>query len=163
MKPYFKMCALLITAIALFTAARINAQSGDSPIAATIRADGSTNTWTQADLTDALGLMNRKYWRDMENDAGRRQWHGDRMRQYVFTNATGRLMCVSLYQDGFCHTGMAQRARFAPDPEAKAKREAEIRAWEAAHLPPDLAALRDVQRRAAEAASSNVTVYVEGN
>ena len=163
MRPCLQMSAFLITAIALFTSVITNAQSGDSPIAATIRSDGSTNTWTQADLTDALGLMNRKYWRDMENEAGRQQWHGSRMMQYVFTNESGRLMRVCLYADGFCHTGMAQRARFAPDPEAKAKRDAELRAWEAGHLPPDLAALRDVQRRAAEAAVSNVTVHVEGN
>lgn len=164
MKSYFQMCAFLITAIALFASVITNAQSSDSPIASTLRADGSTNMWTQADLTDALGLMNRKYWRDMETDAGRRQWHGDRMMQYIFENNEGKLMRVDLYADGFCYTNFAQKAKSnVPDPEAKAKQEAAMRAWEMSNLPPELAALRGLQRQASEAASSNITVYVEGN
>ena len=54
-------------------------QSGapaDGVVMATQRSDGSTNTWTLAELQDALGLMNRKYWRDMKTAQGRREWHG---------------------------------------------------------------------------------------
>ena len=53
--------------------------AAESPVVATtLLADGSTNTWTQADLQAALGLMNRMYHRDMGTDAGRAKWHGDR-------------------------------------------------------------------------------------
>ena len=39
-------------------------------VATTLLADGSTNTWTQSDLRDALGLMNRMYHRDMVKRGG---------------------------------------------------------------------------------------------
>ena len=48
----------------------------DEVVATTLRADGSTNTWTAAELQAALGLMNRMYKREVETDAGRRRWHG---------------------------------------------------------------------------------------
>ena len=143
-------------------------------IATTLLADGSTNTWTQADLRDALGLMNRMYHRDMDTDAGRRKWHGDRIGEYLLptgvTNAQGQAqtIMVQLYQDGYVATNHAVRARrsIVPDPEAAAKAAAEAKrradearaAWESAHLPPDLAALRAAQRIAAS--TQTVTVVV---
>ena len=143
-------------------------------IATTLLADGSTNTWTQADLRDALGLMNRMYHRDMATDAGRRKWHGDRIGEYLLptgvTNAQGQaqMIMVHLYQDGFVATNKAVRYRrsIVPDPEAAAKAAAEAKrpadearaAWESAHLPPDLAALRAAQRIAAS--TQTVTVVV---
>ena len=36
-------------------------------VAVTQYADGSTNVWTQGDLQDSLGLLNRKYWRDRKS------------------------------------------------------------------------------------------------
>ena len=146
------MCALALAAQA------------DDVVAATLRADGSTNTWTQAELQDALGLMNRMYWRDMRDDSGRRRWHGDRIGQYVITNGS-TLVRVDLYADGFAATNAAERvgSRIA-DPEAAAKARIEARrkaeelraAWERANLPPDLAALREAQRQAAQ--TQTVTV-----
>ena len=143
-------------------------------IATTLLSDGSTNTWTQADLRDALGLMNRMYHRDMDTDAGRRKWHGDRIGEYLLptgvTNAQGQAqtIMVQLYQDGYVATNHAVRARrsIVPDPEAAAKAAAEAKrradearaAWESAHLPPDLAALRAAQRIAAS--TQTVTVVV---
>ena len=143
-------------------------------VATTLLADGSTNTWTQADLRDALGLMNRMYHRDMATDAGRRKWHGDRIGEYLLptgvTNAQGQaqMIMVHLYQDGFVATNKAVRYRrsIVPDPEAAAKAAAEAKrradeargAWESAHLPPDLAALRAAQRIAAS--TQTVTVVV---
>lgn len=126
-------------------------------VMSTIRADGSTNTWTQGDLQDALGLINRKYWRDMESDAGRRAWHGPRMAQFVLTNGT-QLIRVDVYKDGYIATNTPHRAARLIDPEAAAKRRAEAAAaaaearaaWEAANLPPALAALREAQRQAAQ-------------
>ena len=149
--------------------------AADDPIvAATLRADGSTNTWTQADLQAALGLMNRMYWRDQETDAGRRKWHGERIGEYFLptgvTNAHGQaqLMVVQLYQDGFVSTNRAVRYRrkIVPDPEAAAKAAAEAKrradearaAWESANLPPDLAALRAAQRLTSS--TQEVTVIV---
>ena len=55
-------------AIAILSTVLCAAALADEVVATTLLADGSTNTWTQADLRDALGLMNRMYHRD---DAGR--------------------------------------------------------------------------------------------
>ena len=101
----------------------------------------------------------------VESDKGlREKYHGGRIGQYVLTNDTGRIIRVDLYMDGECWTnGVAERPRYV-DPEAQKKaiaeavaRAAEERervqaAWEAAHLPPDLAALRAAQREAARQA-----------
>lgn len=91
----------------------------------------------------------------------RERYHGGRIGQYILTNETGRIIRVDLYMDGECYTnGVAERPRYV-DPEAHAKAIAEAAArakaekervqaaWEAAHLPPDLAALRAAQREAA--------------
>lgn len=153
------------------------AATADEVVATTLRADGTTNTWTATELQAALGLMNRMYKREVETDAGRRRWHGDRIGQYVLptgeTNAVGRevFVRVDLYADGFVMTNRAVRARnsIIRDPEAAAKAAAEAkrqaeearRAWEQANLPPDLAALRALQRLAGE--TNEVTVITEGN
>lgn len=123
-------------------------------VAQTLFSDGTTNTWTQADLTDALGLMNRKYHRDMETDAGRVTWHGKRMGQYMIDAADGKQCVVVLYEDGFAWTNAATRVHLKdPEAAAKAKAAAEARQaeWERAHLPPDVAALLQRRRGAANA------------
>ena len=162
----------LLMAIAAVVAASVSAD--DPIVATTLRDDGSTNTWTQAELQSALGLMNRMYWRDQETDAGRRKWHGERIGQYVIptgeTNAAGRAVFVrvDLYQDGFAATNRAVYARrgLVKDPEAATKAAAEAKrradearaAWETANLPPDLAALRAAQRLASS--TQEVTIIV---
>lgn len=149
----------------------------DPVVAVTLREDGTTNTWTQSELQSALGLINRMYKREIGTDVGRRRWHGDRIGQYVLptgeTNAVGRevFVRIDLYQDGFVMTNRAVRAKksIIADPEAAAKAAAEAKrradearaAWEQAHLPPDLAALRALQRLAGE--TNEVTVITEGN
>lgn len=168
------MNRLIITAT---VAALCLVGNGADVIAATLRADGSTNTWNAADLQAALGLLNRKYWRDMDTDSGRRQWHGARIGQYVLptgeTNAAGReVICrIELYADGFVHTNRAVRTRreIIADPEAAVKAAIEAKrradearaAWESANLPPDLAAIRSLQRIATS--TQEVSVIVEGN
>ena len=160
--------------LSLATVLCVGLHADEPVVAATIRSDGTTNTWTQADLQAALGLMNRMYWRDQETDAGRRKWHGDRIGQYVLptgeTNAAGKaiLVNVMLYADGFVMSNRAVRAAnsLVKDPEAAAKAAAEAKrradearaAWESANLPPDLAALRAAQRIAAS--TQTVTVVV---
>ena len=161
-------------AIAILSAVLCAAAIADEVVATTLLADGSTNTWTQADLRDALGLMNRMYHRDMVTDAGRRRWHGERIGEYLLptgvTNANGaaQMIVVQLYQDGFVATNrmVRYRKRIRQDPEAAAKAAAEAKrradearaAWESANLPPDLAALRAAQRIAGE--TNEVTVIV---
>ena len=153
------------------------AATADEVVATTLREDGTTNTWTQAELQAALGLINRMYKREIGTDAGRRRWHGDRIGQYILptgeTNSVGRevFVRVDLYADGFVVTNRAVRARqsIIPDPEAAAKAAAEAKrradearaAWESANLPPYLAALRALQRLAAT--TQTVTVVTEGN
>ena len=63
----------------------------------TLKADGSTNTWTQADLVAALGLLNRKYHRDCETPSGRKAWHGKLKREIVNTKD---LTKTEVYEDG---------------------------------------------------------------
>lgn len=129
-------------------------------IAETLFEDGSTNTWTQTDLTDALGLMNRKYHRDIETEAGRRQWHGKRMGQYLLDDGNGGQRLVQLYEDGFAWTNKAIRvSRLDPEAAAKAKAAAEARQaeWERTHLPPDVAALLKRRRDTANGATNAVT------
>lgn len=63
----------------------------------TLKADGSTNTWTQADLVAALGLLNRKYHRDCETPSGRKAWHGKLKKEIVNTND---LTKTEVYEDG---------------------------------------------------------------
>ena len=161
-------------AIAILSAVLCAAALADEVVTTTLLADGSTNTWTQADLRDALGLMNRMYHRDMETDSGHQKWHGMRIGEYLLptgiTNVHGqaRMMVVQLYQDGFVATNRAVRYRrsIVPDPEATAKTAAEAKrradearaAWESANLPPDLAALRAAQR--ISASTQTVTVVV---
>lgn len=63
----------------------------------TLMADGTTNVWTQADLVQALGLVNRKYHRDCETPSGRRAWHGRLSKEIVNTNDQTK---TEVYADG---------------------------------------------------------------
>lgn len=99
------------------------------------------------------------------NKALRESYHGGRIGEYVITNEAGRIIKVDLYGDGGAWTnGYTYGVNPLLDPEAHAKtiaaamakaaeeRERVQAAWEAANLPPDLAALRQRQRDAAKAA-----------
>lgn len=169
-----KNTLLLAATLAVVHVLTIPVHADEPVVAATIRSDGTTNTWTQADLQAALGLMNRMYWRDQETDAGRQKWHGERIGEYLLptgvTNAHGQaqMVMIHLYQDGFVATNRAVRYRrkIVPDPEAAAKAAAEAKrradearaAWESANLPPDLAVLRAAQRLAST--TQDITVIV---
>lgn len=59
--------------------------------------DGSTNTWTQADLVAALGLLNRKYHRDCEGAGGRKSWHGRLTKEVIDEDAETK---TEVYEDG---------------------------------------------------------------
>ena len=127
-------------------------------VAQTLFEDGTTNTWTAADLQQALGLMNRKYHREQETDAGRVKWHGRRMGQYLIDGANDKKFVVTLYEDGFAWTNEATRVSLKdPEAVAKAKAAAEARQaeWERTHLPPDVAALLQRRRAAANGVTNN--------
>ena len=93
------MKRLLIVMLAICAA--MLARADEDILARTLRADGSVNTWTATDLSDALGLMNRKYWRDMQSESGRKAWHGPLLHTTIDTNA---LIKVFTYEDGFKYT-----------------------------------------------------------
>ena len=104
----------------------------------------------------------------------RERYHGGKIGQYILTNSWHTvirpprpdgtvvtnvmpiIIRVDLYGDGTVWTNGTARPITPVDPEAKKKaereawerREAVIRAWEAANLPPDLAELRRKQREA---------------
>lgn len=59
--------------------------------------DGSTNTWTQADLVAALGLLNRKYHRDCESPSGRKAWHGRLAKEIIDEDAETK---TEVHEDG---------------------------------------------------------------
>ena len=131
-----------------------------SVVVATLFEDGSTNTWTAADLQAALGLMNRKYHREQETESGRVTWHGKRMGQYILDDGNGGQCLVQLYEDGFAWTNAATRVTLKdPEAAAKAKAAAEARQaeWERTHLPPDVAALL-AARRAAANGTTNIVI-----
>lgn len=166
MKDYLHLFGGMLAGIALLAAYIFcwgcieRCYGEDAPIVAeTLFEDGSTNTWTAADLQQALGLMNRKYHREQETDHGRVTWHGKRMGQYILDDGNGGQCLVQLYEDGFAWTNAATRVRLKdPEAAAKAKAAAEARQaeWERAHLPPDVAALLQRRRDAANGVTNVV-------
>lgn len=119
---------------------------GITNIVATLRADGSTNLWTEADLVDALGLLNRRYWRDMATSDGRAAWHGAVAASAFQSVTNGQSVVpvrVDTYADGFVHaaTGAARRiltpaesaALIAKRRDARAQRKAALEAQLAAY------------------------------
>ena len=109
----------LVMAASIAAALTASADVTNSVLAATLRDDGSTNTWTQTDLTDALGLMNRKYWRDMESPSGRSQWHGKVVASHLETNETTRVIQrVDQYADGFVWREKGSKRRALTPEEA---------------------------------------------
>jgi len=123
-----------------------------SSVVTTLLADGSTNSWTQADLVAALQLMNRKYHRDVETDAGRKAWHGKIVSTVVDTNA---LVKVTTYEDG---TEFRDPFKVIT-PVASAQARAAQISVHTNGMPARLAAAR-LRRATEKAAVSNVTVIV---
>lgn len=113
----FKALALAAAVVLVaFPAAAEGLADAMEVVAATLRADGTTNTWTRSELADALGLMNRRYWRDMETAAGRIAWHGAVTASTDGTNAQGRLIRRDVYADGYVHETVARVVVARPKP-----------------------------------------------
>lgn len=92
------------------------------------------------------------YTREMQSDSGRVKWHGAQVGKYEIELPDGTFRLVQIYADGFAWTNAAKIIH-RDDPEAEAKRRAEAEArqaeWERTHLPPDVAALLQRRRDAA--------------
>lgn len=88
------MKKLMFMAVALFATTTLadigemlESNDPDKVVFTTQLEDGSTNTWTQADLVAALGLLNRKYHRDCESPNGRKAWHGRLVKEIIDEDA----------------------------------------------------------------------------
>ena len=123
-----------------------SATSSDAPLVTTLLSDGSTNSWTQADLIAALQLMNRKYHRDVETPGGRTAWHGELVMQTIDTN---RLVKIERYADG-----TEFEFPFTP-PTVKTPTPTQ---FSSSKVPARLAAAR--ARRAAERSTTNTVTVV---
>mgnify|MGYP004654871815 FL=1 len=99
------MAALVAAAPSPSCADIVMEDGGTNVVLVTRLADGSTNAWTQVDLVDALGMVNRKYHRDMATDQGRRKWHGAIVPEKctIVTNADGKKFRRDVYADGYFH------------------------------------------------------------
>lgn len=89
------LAAAAITCMVTSVARGENTTNG--VIFTTLKSDGTPNTWTQKDLVQALGLLNRKYHRDCETVSGRKAWHGKLKKEIVNTN---ELTKTEVYEDG---------------------------------------------------------------
>lgn len=149
----------ILVCLAAFVLIALCAKGDDSQsepvVLTTIYDDGQTNSWTQSDLTEALGLMNRKYHRDMESAEGRKSWHGDIYATVISTNESGVISGYDVHSDGYVHNRKARRSRTAiKDPEAKLKAAAKM------NLPPQIAQILAARAAAASSATTNTVITV---
>ena len=127
-------------------------------IATTLFSDGSTNTWTQADLLAALQLINRKYHRDCERADGRKAWHG-KMRETVTTNEVGELVKQEIHEDGQTFTFTSRVVTAA---SSVATSNSRLTMTMTRGVPSELAKAR-LRRVREKNTVSNITVTVEAN
>ena len=146
------------TAILIMCAALSLGICAEDVVATTLFSDGSTNTWTQADLVAALQLINRKYHRDCERGEGRRAWHGRMVREVVSTNGE-EIVKTEIHEDGQTFTFPA-RTRSAAANVAAAK--ARLKTTMSKGVPTALAEAR-ARREQEKNTVSNVTISVEAN
>ncbi len=158
MKIAVFLLIVLFAFFAMFGQAAGDGQSATGQVVATtLFSDGSTNTWTQADLLAALQLINRKYHRDCERAEGRKAWHGG-MREVVTTNGE-ELVKTEIHEDGQQFTF---RSRYIPPAVSVSNANARLSTTMTKGVPRELAKAR--MRRAQEKNTvSNVTVSVEAN
>ena len=141
-------CAALIGQAA---ATNWNAATAAPVVAETLLADGTTNTWTQADLVAALGLLNLRYRRDIKTPAGRRAWHGAEVGQALLTNDAGRIFMRRTYADGFTYDDAARRLTVQQIASNAVRRVQ-------SQLPTNGVSPRVASRRAQSAANAELTV-----
>lgn len=147
-------CALALAAVLAPLTVRPEG-TDDTVVAQTLFSDGTTNTWTQADLIAALQLMNRKYHRDCERADGRRDWHGKLVGQSVTTNGE-TLVKTERHEDGMVFTF---EAPYVPPVVAVSNANARLKTTMVKGVPKALAEAR-LRREQEKASVSNVTVTV---
>ena len=143
------LCALCVLC-GLIAAANTNV------VFTTRLSDGSPNTWTLADLQQALELINRKYHRDCRTDSGRAAWHGKRIS--TVTDASNMVSVVT-FEDG---TVFRDAAKIKTPAEQVAAANAKRKTTVTTNgIPAALAAAR--RRRAAEIDQgvTNITITIE--
>ena len=144
------------TLCALCVLCGLNLAANTNVVFTTRLSDGSPNTWTLADLQQALELINRKYHRDCRTDSGRSAWHGKRIS--TVTDASNMVNIVT-FEDGTVFRDAAPVRTPAQQVAASnAKRKTTV---VTNGVPAALAAAR--RRRAAEIDQgvTNITVTVE--
>lgn len=114
--------------------------------------DGSTNTWTQADLVQALGLLNRKYHRDCESPNGRKAWHGKISKEIINEDTETK---TEVYEDG---TQFSYKFRVVTPIEKVQERNENYKTVITNGIPASLAKAR--LRRQAEKATTNIVNQV---
>lgn len=144
----------LILALICATAA-ISQLCADDVVLTTLFSDGTTNTWTQADLVAALQLLNRKYHREVNTSEGRRAWHGRLVSTAIDTNTLTR---TTVYEDGTTFTDEA--AVTTPKQAAAAYSAALPPPVMTNGIPARLAAAR--VRQARDAATTNIVTVTIG-
>lgn len=150
MKKLLIIAALVAAALPF----AMRAVESNEVVAVTTMADGSPNTWTLADLQAALGLLNRKYHREVERPDGRKAWHGRLMREVINTND---LTKTEFYEDGMSFTFPFSLKTTA---EAVSNRNARLTTVMTNGVPRALAAAR--MRRAQEKSTTNIVTIVTG-
>ena len=146
------------TALVILLSVMCLGMCAEDVVATTLFSDGTTNTWTQADLLAALQLINRKYHRDCERGEGRRAWHGKMVREVVTTNGE-EIVKTEIHEDGQTFTFPATPRTAAANVAAANSR---LKTTMSRGVPAALAAAR--ARREAEKATTNmVTIAVEAN
>ena len=148
------LCALALAAALVPLTLRPDG-TDDPVVAQTLFSDGTTNTWTQADLIAALQLMNRKYHRDCERGDGRRAWHGKLVGQSVTTNGE-TLVKTERHEDG---TVFTFEARYVPPAVAVSNANERLKTTLVKGVPRELAKAR-LRRQQEKSSVSNVTVIV---
>ena len=125
----------------------------DRVVAWTLLSDGSTNTWTQADLIAALQLVNRKYHRDVATSSGRKAWHGALVSSVADAEA---FTVTETYEDGAVFVD-SPPVRTAADDVAAAN--AKLKTTLVKGVPARLAAAR-LERAVEKSTTNTVTVVV---
>lgn len=145
MNTRIAICGLAAILVCL-TARGDEVQPDPVIVAETMLEDGSVNTWTRDELEAALGLMNRKYHRDMETRSGREAWHG-KLEGEIIDEAAGTK--TQVYADGFEYV-----IPFEPRPQVVERKPA----FDKRPVPPALEVAR--RRREQEKATTNVVNVV---
>lgn len=140
-----KYTLLFLTALSFFLAPSSCVAEEPPQIVTTLNEDGSTNTWTQADLVAALQLLNRKYHREVATPSGRQAWHGKTVREEVDLD---RAVKLETHEDG-----MIFEIPFSAPKKATPKT-----TLDESGVPPALTAARE--RRKQEKATTNIVTVV---